>query len=385
MRRADVVQRRRQTLANILCLCGSLLVAALLVEIMCAVFVPDVAVTVDIFGRRIAARTKPHFDPATHDNNLFWILRPNQIGREKLLDDFNYAWSINSLGVRDDEVSEKQPGVKRILVIGDSQTFGIGVDHAETFCSLLEERLNAVGKVTVEVINAGTHAYGTAEEFFRLQQLAAAVQPDIVITALHADNILINDQGNDLWNNKDWLQRETRVIDAQPVLAASVPLQEQKYVRLIEFLGRHSHCLRFLYHHYQALRNKGYIDNAEKFFKLPPKERNLETIWEPTRALLTRIDEYSRKNCNARHFILYIPGPLSLKFGDQSAEEELAPLEIDSVSAYKALREAQETMGMQLTYKHDAHYNASGHKVIADVLLKHIRQNGWLEASSLSP
>ncbi len=62
----------------------------------------------------------------------------------------------NSAGIRDSEYATvSTPGVYRILALGDSQTFGIGLELADTWPKQLEANLNQAGKgKTVEVINA---------------------------------------------------------------------------------------------------------------------------------------------------------------------------------------------------------------------------------------
>ena len=65
--------------------------------------------------------------------------------------------TINSLGLRDDEVSVPKPeGVVRILMLGDSVTFGWGVLQEDTISAQLEVLLNATpGATRVEVVNSG--------------------------------------------------------------------------------------------------------------------------------------------------------------------------------------------------------------------------------------
>src|SRR2546426_7316948 len=72
---------------------------------------------------------------------------------------------INSLGFRDREVVLPKPAeVFRILAVGDSVTFGFGVDLAETYVKQLEGRLTplAGGGRRVEVVNAGLGDTGPA-------------------------------------------------------------------------------------------------------------------------------------------------------------------------------------------------------------------------------
>jgi len=63
--------------------------------------------------------------------------------------------TTNSLGLRGKEITlEKPSGYKRILVLGDSFTFGLYVSDEETYPAVLEKLLTGQGH-KVEVINAG--------------------------------------------------------------------------------------------------------------------------------------------------------------------------------------------------------------------------------------
>ena len=69
-------------------------------------------------------------------------------------------FSINSLGFRGREISERKPDQKiRIVAIGGSTTFGIGSsNNNNTYPSLLENKLNKnneLSNISFEVINAG--------------------------------------------------------------------------------------------------------------------------------------------------------------------------------------------------------------------------------------
>src|SRR4051794_39884304 len=61
---------------------------------------------------------------------------------------------INQLGIRGPEIGPRRPGVRRVLVLGDSFTFGAGVEEAETFPAQLAAELTRRG-APAEGINAG--------------------------------------------------------------------------------------------------------------------------------------------------------------------------------------------------------------------------------------
>ena len=93
----------------------------------------------------------------------------------------------NSLGFRDLEfAAQKQPGELRILTVGDSFTFGSGVQLADSWPQLLEGLLRAEREGPVEVINGG-FAAGSHWPPGYVEWLASdgvELQPDIVILGL---------------------------------------------------------------------------------------------------------------------------------------------------------------------------------------------------------
>lgn len=90
----------------------------------------------------------------------------------------------NSLGFRDTrEYSlEKAPGTFRILVLGDSVTFGHGALHETSYPFLLEQNLRQWRPdVKWEVWNLGIPGYNTAQELAYLQEVGDRYAPDLVI------------------------------------------------------------------------------------------------------------------------------------------------------------------------------------------------------------
>lgn len=91
----------------------------------------------------------------------------------------------DSLGLRDVERSlEKPAGTERIVVLGDSITFGWGVPFESTFCHLLEKSLNANPPVpgrTFEVVNTGVGNSNTAMEVAYLKEEGWKLQPDLIL------------------------------------------------------------------------------------------------------------------------------------------------------------------------------------------------------------
>ena len=95
------------------------------------------------------------------------------------------AVSINSLGLRDREFAkEKPPGTCRVLMLGDSTTFGWGVPLEQTVAKILERKLNASsvpGCERFEVLNGGVGNYNTVQEVAQYRNRDRFFHPDLVI------------------------------------------------------------------------------------------------------------------------------------------------------------------------------------------------------------
>jgi lysophospholipase L1-like esterase len=93
--------------------------------------------------------------------------------------------SINSEGLRDREFSlDKPPDVYRIMMLGDSTTFGWGVKQDDTAAKFLERKLNAdlpTGYNRVEVMNTGVGNYDTVQEATYYETIGWEYHPDLVV------------------------------------------------------------------------------------------------------------------------------------------------------------------------------------------------------------
>ena len=87
----------------------------------------------------------------------------------------------NSFGLRSPEVSvPKAPGTFRILLLGDSFTFGFQAVGDTVFARKLEQILRG-RSATVEVVNAGVLSYCPLLEYLQYRHHLQALEPDLVI------------------------------------------------------------------------------------------------------------------------------------------------------------------------------------------------------------
>ena len=91
--------------------------------------------------------------------------------------------ATNSKGLRDREIPyERMPGTLRIVMLGDSGTFGWGVRPEQTYSKLLEGMLAEKG-FKAEVVNTGVGNFKTIQEIEYFLTEAYKYSPDLVVVS----------------------------------------------------------------------------------------------------------------------------------------------------------------------------------------------------------
>ena len=134
-------------------------------------------------------RVKYRFNPYLPDGRLGYKLRPNWETVHANID-FQVTVRTNNLGLRGEDISEKKPAdVLRVLVLGDSFTFGYGVENDEAFPARLEALLyNRINR-RVEVLNSGVPGWSTAQYWIFLRERGFVLEPDLVLVAIMENDI----------------------------------------------------------------------------------------------------------------------------------------------------------------------------------------------------
>ncbi|MFO1077205.1 MAG: SGNH/GDSL hydrolase family protein [Planctomycetota bacterium] len=111
---------------------------------------------------------------------------------------------MNALGLRGPEIGTRQPGEKRVLVLGDSFVWGQGVLDAETIPARLQAGLAAAGKV-ITVGNAGMFGTGPREWSYTLERHRSTFQPDLVVAVMYVGNDVLDSLMDPLDVYDGWL------------------------------------------------------------------------------------------------------------------------------------------------------------------------------------
>jgi len=112
-----------------------------------------------------------------HDPVLGDLPAPDGRGQRSEPGDYRFSFAHDAQGLRIVPAAAGVSAKRTVLVLGDSFTYGLGVDDDRTFCNRLQEALSS----TALIVNAGNPAKGTdyALRFFIAR--GAALRPEVVL------------------------------------------------------------------------------------------------------------------------------------------------------------------------------------------------------------
>ncbi len=108
---------------------------------------------------------------------------------------------FNAQGLRDEVIQPKEPSEFRILALGDSVTFGTGVEQDRIFTVRLQELLKTRLGRPVRVINTGVGGYNTVQEYNYLIKEGLSFDPDMIILTYVTNDIEVNEGPFDPWTS----------------------------------------------------------------------------------------------------------------------------------------------------------------------------------------
>jgi hypothetical protein len=97
-----------------------------------------------------------------------------------------YEYHFDEYGNRAPSANYKMDKTKpRIIFVGDSLTFGEGLNFKDTYPSRINELLND----KFEIINLGVQGFGSAQSMLRLKEIINEVKPEFVVYTFIPDHI----------------------------------------------------------------------------------------------------------------------------------------------------------------------------------------------------
>jgi len=128
-------------------------------------------------------RGSPNPSADVMQKKMTYLFKPGitKEGKSSVEGEFAYTAQINNYGYRGrDFKMPKDKETLRIMALGDSMTYGVGVNDDQTIPYYLESYL-LNNKFPVEVINGGSGHAGTIKHFLNIQNFHLKYQPDLVL------------------------------------------------------------------------------------------------------------------------------------------------------------------------------------------------------------
>jgi len=243
-----------------------------------------------------AASHKKSYPFDRYDRTKGWDLKPG-LKDLKVFED--KTLNSNSEGVRGNREysNPKKRGTKRILVIGDSFTFGEGVSDNETYPSYLQ----GLFPEYVEVINLGIHGYGHDQMLIKLEELGRRYQPDLVVLGFFAE-----DMERNLLDFRDYAKPQY-VLKEGELRLTHVPVPTVRELLIGEFFRLHSYDI------FEIARTK----IKEKTGRIKKEKKAI------TAALLTEIHREATA-LDSKFMILYLPSVFEIFDGKKKGGEHFA-------------------------------------------------------------
>ncbi|MEA1949263.1 MAG: SGNH/GDSL hydrolase family protein [Thermodesulfobacteriota bacterium] len=346
-----------------------------------------------------------------YDPDAGWRCYPNLDTRYILPESFDVRVRCNSQGLRDSEKRfAKPPGIRRIVVLGDSFMWGYGVENEEMFSAVLQDLLSGS-----ETVNFGVNGYSTVQELVRLEIEGLRYEPDVTVLVF---------VWNDLEDNFDDKHggRPVAVLEEDNSLRiANRPVRRHWKSPLKQWFCHHSHLFRFGEYNIELLKLK-FRDNQRAGLSIPkipvpgvafaaendkktarmkfsmtdiyaPPGPEIDFAWKAIELLLGRIKQLTTKE-GGRLVVVYAASleavdrgifvKLIRKFGQDPDSmafnwdrpsnrlgEVCAALDIPYVNLNPVFR--QQFKKTELFSKKNPHWSMAGHRLAAQTVAEKIK------------
>jgi hypothetical protein len=260
----------------------------------------------------------------------------------------------NSLGYRDLERTQRKPdGVRRVVSLGDSFAWGVGIEHDDTYARRVERVLDRRPGEKWEVVQLARPGMGTVEQAEQLAAEGFAYAPDVVVLGF-----VLNDSEDEnaaeARRARDW--EETR--------------RERQERRAGGRLVERSALWRFVAGRLEATRENRLRLEAYRSQFLPGYPG-----WIACRGALARMGAQCRER-NVPFVVMIFPlfgDPLDERypFADIHAQvaqaaREAGAVVIDLLPAYRGIRSSL----LVVDGANDEHPNEIAHRIAAQELLR---------------
>jgi lysophospholipase L1-like esterase len=290
---------------------------------------------------------------------------------------YGKAVAKSTFGFRDRDLEVPKPeGTYRIVMLGDSFAWGVGLDVEQALPEVLETMLAAsVTSGTIEVVNAAEPGFNTVEELNLLSERRAVLEPDMVVLIYNLNDIEYLPE----------LSERTYESEPTPVVELDPGEDVTKYSRNAGFRGfvlaleRRSMLVRFMVPRMGALlRRLGLIESVEFSWveKIYQGFSDDNPGWLESKRALSEIAGLCRES-GCRFLVAVYPlfADLESYKGRGAHQKVLEFCREQGIEAVDLLPifENTPTRSHWINFM-DSHPNAAAHRAVAERLLPVVRE-----------
>jgi hypothetical protein len=364
---------------------------------------------VDALRVRGEARALADLKPfSRHHPLLGWEKNPGaerHIRRPEI--DVHMAW--NAHGQRGPERDYvRPPGVRRVLLIGDSFAAGYYAEEPETLRAVLEAQLARSCGGPIEVLNGGTGAYSTDQEYLYYQSEGQRFGAEVVVLLFYYNDLAYNLSPTGVSGEAKpffTLDGERLVLQNTPIPAPVSDKPNRQNPGVSALAPWHgSIALRMLSDRtadsaprlHRFLSRLGLVQPVSSH---PSRELTVyglapetPSMWRVTEAILAALEREVAGH-GARLVVLHVPARFEVNDGvwELTRERYQMGRRWDRNRVFERLKVACERIGVPLVdpreglrraeaspapayYTRDTHWNAVGNRVAAEALLPAARE-----------
>ena len=325
--------------------------------------------------RHSVIQNSNQLDPAIFrpDPVLGWRLNPGASGLHKHYD-FTAEYHIDASGSRV-SLPPAASAKSNVVILGDSFTFGLGVNDSETFSSRLNQ-----AQSTFKFINYGLPGSSTDQQFLLLQQRISRLAPAEVLLVLYL--------GNDIFDNARTyplqLNQPKPVFSLDPsgelVLTEALHNKERRPSESLPDLifGKHHFVPPRFPLFPQTFETLGLVDAPLESLPFSSEDflqRHQDSL-ELTREIIRKMRDTVEKSGAGFRLLLLAgrsfvetPASTSAQFQNIFRISLLQFAEAEEISCFDASTHLQNHFKSKpLFFPHDGHLNVRGHQVLADFI-----------------
>lgn len=380
----------KNALKNIAAMFISLLFGLIIGEIIIRIFFPQVISPVQFF----------------YDSKLGGMIPvPNQKGFKSHPHDYYYEYQNNEIGMRDTrQLNDYKKYPYKILAIGDSFTYGWGVNDDETFCKLFEKIIN---KDSVAVLNAGASGSGTdyALRFFQVR--GKELSPKVVLYFYYENDFIDNSE------NRYFTIKQDSIVQKSVNESANLnAIQKNKLAnsKIYNWFASHSHLFNLIRtqvgimwnkkvkqenQNQQAIIQRATSDNqslmptsVQSTPKTTEKSKVVNDQFYPTYVYLKALAKNVEKS-GGKFYTFFIPSNKSIieyqNLGTMSHEKVIVDFcKANNIKVYSFKDVIMNHKDPFKTYYFptDLHWNKEGNELAADYLYKVLKQELFSEQNN---